>query len=259
MADENTTPETTAVAPIKKELPTLQELNYDVEKAFEKDQFNLLVNQPPPKSWVKIHPMLKTEYLPIDRVEHLLTRIFQDWSVEVLREGALFQSVYCAVRLHVTHPVTGKAMFFDGVGAVPVQVDKGKSASDLSAIKSAAIQMALPAAKTYALKDSAEHIGKLFGKDLNRASAIDFAMSYTKPEEKTPEEALDATYEETTSENIPKAVVEGIRVAGTKKEAHGFWVANPDLQQFPELQELIKKRYAEIDLLILQEKNKATQ
>lgn len=167
--------------PAKKELPKLDELNHDIEQAFKNDQLNLLLNQDVPAKWVKDHPFAKNvKYLPIEKVEFLLTRIFQEWKVEIVSEGSLFQSVYCKVRLHYKNPVTGEWQFHDGVGAVDVQTEKGASAADLSKIVNGAIMKGLPAAKSYAIKDAAEHLGKLFGRDLNRKDTIDFSPAYAK-------------------------------------------------------------------------------
>ncbi len=171
-----------------KELPTLTDLHHDLEVAYKNDKLNLLLNQPCPAKWIKAHPTVKkkirnpdgqeisvpAEYLPIDKVEYLLTRIFQVWKVEILREGQMFNSVYVTVRLHYINPVTGEWEFHDGIGAVGVQTDAGKSASDLGAIKQAAIMMALPAAESYAVKDAAEKLGTIFGSNLNRKDAIGF-------------------------------------------------------------------------------------
>jgi hypothetical protein len=129
------------------QLPTLADLHHDVQAAFKNDQLNLLLNQPPHKSWMKKHPMTKGDYLPIDKVEFMLTRIFQQWRVEVISYAQLFQSVSVHIRLHYLNPVTGVWQYHDGLGACPVQTDAGKNASDLAAIKAAAVQMALPAAK----------------------------------------------------------------------------------------------------------------
>jgi hypothetical protein len=87
--------------------------------------------------------------------------------------------VYATVRLHYLDPITGEWGYHDGTGAMPVQTDKGKSASDLAAIKSSAIQMALPAAVSYAIKDAAEHLGVLFGRDLNRKDTIAYQGAYS--------------------------------------------------------------------------------
>lgn len=166
----------------KKQLPSLQELTLDVDASFKNDQFNLLLNQPPVKAWVKDHPFAKNvRYIPIDKIEHLLTRIFQQWKVEVISFQALFNSVTCHVRLHYLNPVNGSWSFSDGLGAVGVQTDKGANASDLNAIKQDAVMKALPAAKSYAIKDAAEHLGVLFGRDLNRKDTIAFNTTITKP------------------------------------------------------------------------------
>lgn len=156
-------------------LPTLAELNMSPQIAFQNDQFNALLNKPPVENFIKDHPFAKgVRYLPIDKVEFLLTKIFQQWRIEVMREGQLFNSVYVAVRLHYLHPLTGEWLYHDGLGAVGVQTDKGEAASNLGAIKQDAIMKALPAAESYAIKDAAEKLGELFGKNLNRKDTIQF-------------------------------------------------------------------------------------
>lgn len=165
----------------KSKLPTLQELHHDELTAFKNDQFNLLLNQPVPEAWVKEHPFAKNvKYLPIDKVEFLLTRIFQNWKVEVISYSALFNSVSVHIRLHLLHPLTGEWFYHDGLGAVGVQTDKGASASDISAIKQDAIMKALPAAESYAIKDAAEKLGIFFGKNLNRKDTVGFSGAYSK-------------------------------------------------------------------------------
>lgn len=181
----------------KNNLPTLAELHGDPQKAFKNDQFKSLLNQPPHASWLKKHPMAKaknaqgqtvpSEYMPIDKVEFMLDRIFQEWKIEVLAVSVLFQSIGVTVRLHYLNPVTGEWSFHDGVGAKSVQVNSGASAADLGQIKDAAVQMALPSAKSYAIKDAAEHLGSLFGRDLNRRDTVLFAGAYGEHEEAVPE------------------------------------------------------------------------
>jgi len=174
-------------------LPTLAELHHDVNAAFKNDKLNLLLNQPPHAAWVKKHPMTKTDYIPIDKIEFLLTRIFQEWHVEIKQVQQLFQSVVTTVRLHVKNPLTGEWFYQDGVGAAPIQTDAGKSAADLGAIKSNAVQIAAPSSESYAVKDAAEKLGNLFGKDLNRKDTVLFSGAYSgetpvngTPKTKTP-------------------------------------------------------------------------
>lgn len=172
----------------EKQLPTLKDLHHDESVAFKNDQLNLLLNQPTPEKWIKDHPFAKNvKYIPIDKVEFLLTRIFQEWKVEIISYSALFNSVSCHIRLHYKNPIRGEWSFHDGVGAVGVQTDAGKSAADLGAIKQDAVMKALPAAESYAIKDAAEKLGILFGKNLNRKDTIGFAGAYSK-DEKAPAE-----------------------------------------------------------------------
>jgi len=134
-----------------------------------------VVNQAPPKDYVLNHPLQAgVKYIPISVVETMLTKVFRHWYVEVLREGQLLNSIFVTVRLHFLHPITKEWEHHDGVGAVAIQVDKGKNASDLGAIKSNAIKLALPSAKSYAIKDAAEHIGRAFGRDINRKDIMPF-------------------------------------------------------------------------------------
>jgi hypothetical protein len=143
------------------------------------DDFLAVVNMEPPQQFVKPHPMVSgVTYLPIDKVEMMLTKVFQLWRVEILREGQMLNSIFVTVRLHYKHPITNDLMFQDGTGAAPIQTDKGKSAADLAAIKNDAIMKALPAAESYAVKDAAEKIGRVFGRDLNRKDTLGFTPSY---------------------------------------------------------------------------------
>ncbi len=163
-------------------LPTLEELTQDVGIAFKNDQLNMLLNQNPPDKWLKQHPYINVKddsgktiplsFLPIEKVEFLLTKIFQRWSVEIVGSGSIFNSVYVHVRLKVENPLDGTFIVQDGIGASAVQTDKGESAADLSKIKSGAVMMALPAAESYAIKDAAEKLGRIFGKDLNRNNVV---------------------------------------------------------------------------------------
>lgn len=159
-------------------LPTLAELYSDnIEVAFKKDQLNLLANTEPKQDWVKTNTYANNaKYIPIGIVETLLQKLFKEFKVEVLREGVMFNSVYVTVRLHYLHPVSNEWSYHDGVGAVQLQTKKGFSPAELQNINNNAVMMALPMAKSYALKDAAEHIGKIFGRDLNRKDVLEYTM-----------------------------------------------------------------------------------
>lgn len=184
---------------VKKELPKLEELHYDITVAYKNDSFKLLLNQPPVATWVKKNPFVKdkdgnnADYLPINKVEYLLDRIFQEWRVEIKNVQQVFNSVVTTIRLHYKNPTTGEWQYHDGVGACQVQTKAGASPAELDKINNNAVQMAAPASKSYAIKDAAEHLGSLFGRDLNRKDLLPFAGSYAAAVDKN--EALKAAAE----------------------------------------------------------------
>lgn len=169
----------------QRHIPTMAEiakLHHDPQAAFKNDKLLILLNQPPHESYIKKHPIFKVKddngkdvaarYVPIDKVEFLLTYIFGQWYPEILREGYMFNSVYVVVRLHYRHPITGEWLYVDGIGVKELQLDSGAKASDLSAIKGTAVVIALPIAKSAAIKDAADHIGNIFGGNLNRRDVL---------------------------------------------------------------------------------------
>ena len=76
----------------ERNLPTLADLTSDVEAYAKQDKLNYLLNQPVPEKWIKKHPIIKREildekglkrrvpyeYIPIDKEEFLLRRIFKN-------------------------------------------------------------------------------------------------------------------------------------------------------------------------------------
>ena len=163
-------------------LPTIEDLYaMNVPESDDVNTLNVLLDKPPLAAWVKQHPYIKKDiqteqgtvkvgidYLPIGRVEWLLKRVFKRYRIEVLREGTMFNGVYCTVRIHYWHPILGAWEYHDGVGAQQLQTKQGSSPADMANINQGAISMALGIAKTLAIKDACDHFGRLFGSDLNR-------------------------------------------------------------------------------------------
>ena len=168
-----------------KALVKIEDLYSEKIELAQENQLNILLNQPPKKEWLKPHPIAKKViyengekksvpcvYIPIERTEWMLTNIFIKWRVEVKDYKLIGNSVGVDVRLHYLSPISNEWDYQDGLGACPLQTDAGQGAIDFMKLKSSAVQIALPAAESYAVKDAAEKIGKLFGKDLNRADEI---------------------------------------------------------------------------------------
>ena len=156
-------------------LPKIQELYGDVAMQQKQNDLQILLNQEPHKQWIKQHPFVKNlKYIPIERIEWLLTRIFIKWRVEVKQTQIMANSVVITVRLHYLDVISNEWDWQEGIGAAPIQTDKDAAATDFSRVKTDAVMKAAPAAESYAVKDAAEKIGKLFGKDLNRADGITY-------------------------------------------------------------------------------------
>lgn len=156
-------------------LPTLAELTGDIELAYKNDALNALLNAQPPKAWVKEHPYIKGyKYLPIDKIELLLRKIFKEYRIEITGQGTAFNGVWVTVRVHFKSPLTGQWSFHDGIGAAQLQTAKGTSPADLANINNGALSMAFPIAKTVAIKDGCDHFGSLFGANLNRKDIVEF-------------------------------------------------------------------------------------
>jgi hypothetical protein len=156
-------------------VPTLQDLITETEDTIKQNALMVILNQQPPATWLAEHPMIRGyKYIPIERVEWLLSRIFGKWWVEIKETAILANSVVVTVRLWVVNPLTGEHQFQDGIGAAPVQTDKGAGASDWNAVKSDGVQKAAPSAESYAIKDAAEKFGKIFGKDVSRKMNLDY-------------------------------------------------------------------------------------
>ncbi len=160
-----------------------KDLYSDLAVIRKQEELTAALNQEPPKEWVKEHPFIKGyKYLPIERVEYLLKSLFKNnYKIEVIKTGMLLNCVEVTVRIHYKDPLTGEWMFHDGVGASEVQTkkDSGHLQMDMSNINKGAIVMALPNAKSVAIKDAADHLGKLFGSDLNRKDLISYGIDLT--------------------------------------------------------------------------------
>lgn len=177
MSEQSITTQQNQVA-IKPPSDLLAQLYDDsVEMLGRIESLNFILNQPPKQEWVKEHPFITGwKYIPIERVESLLRKIFKKTKIEILREGTSFNGVYVVVRVWYFDPASNEMSFHDGIGAMQLQTKKGTSPADLSNINNGAISMAFPIAKSLAVKDATDHLGKLFGADLNRKDIINASM-----------------------------------------------------------------------------------
>ena len=161
----------------------------------------------PPARWIKEHPMVKVkvkdangntisvpmQYIPVDKQRLLGKRLFGMVQIEIRSTVQMFNSVCVTVRLHYKHPITGEALYMDGVGATGVQTDAGAVASDMSKIKLDGVMKAAPAAAAYAEKNAYDKLGRLFGGELQK-DAVQFTENMSM--------YADAAYNNPTIDDI---------------------------------------------------------
>lgn len=105
--------------------------------------------------------------------------------------------------------------------------DSGPVKPDFSNISRGAVEIAVPIAKTQAIKDASHHLGKLFGRDLNRKDVGTFVNKYQ--DDKSWSDIMNDY--ELISEKIPEN--ERIHIEGA--------IARRDTTVKPKIIEFIKK------------------
>lgn len=168
-------------------LPDLAALHEADESFLAKhDKLMQLLNAPVHASWKKQHDTVtvkdgrggksKLEYIPIDKIRFLLTRIFGlYWKAEIVSYTVMFNSVAVHSRLHYCIPGTSVWLSKDGAGAVAVQLNAGAPAGQLAEIKADGVMKAFPSAFSYSLSNAAEQLGTVLGAGLNKPDYMDFA------------------------------------------------------------------------------------
>jgi hypothetical protein len=184
-------------------LPTLKEIIDGQVTVDEKYRgINVLLNQPPPAQWIRKNTFAgNSEYLPIDKIEYLLTSIYNDWFIKIKNVQLIGNSVEVTLTLFVK-PIIDELqneinnsegqeridllkikytrkredwyLCQDGTGAAAIQVDAGEKASAFDKIKAYGVAIASPKAESIAISDAADKLGRIFGKDLNRSGLVDY-------------------------------------------------------------------------------------
>lgn len=160
----------------------IQQLYKNPEMLIDRDKLVVFLNQEPPQEWVKVHPYIKNhKYLPIEKVEFLLKRFFKVYSIEVKEYKQILNSITVEVRVHFLDPISNDMVYHDGLGACELQTakDTGPLKLDASNINLGAVPMALGIAKSVAVKDACDHIGNIFGANLNRKDSLPVSPDQT--------------------------------------------------------------------------------
>lgn len=152
-------------------------------------EFQRQLNREPDPREFDTTPDGKARTLPISFVEMTLDEIFFGlWSTENYKWSAITNEVQGSLELVVTHPVTGQTIRRTGAASIVITVDSlseaekngmTKQARNLYALnpenkKPNALDLGFPKLKAECLKNAAQSLGKIFGRDINRKKADEF-------------------------------------------------------------------------------------
>lgn len=154
-------------------LPTIKELeSMELSEKEKLNGLNVLLNQSPPSKWLKKQDGVW--HLPIDKVKYLLTKIFVEWNYDIKDVQIIANSVSVIITLRYVNPITGKYNHFDGIGAAPMNTKSGASAMEWDKIIHNSVHKCVGAAASFAVKNAAKNIGRIFGSDLMTDDKISY-------------------------------------------------------------------------------------
>lgn len=157
-----------------KKLPTIKELeSLELSDSEKSNTLIALLNCEPPKKWLKIKDGIW--HLPVDKVRFLLSKIFIDWNLEIKTHAVIANSVSVVVTLHYQCPLTKKWKKTDGIGAAPINTKKGAGALDFNQIVHDSVHKCVGAAESFALKNAAKKLGRIFGAEIMTDDKVDYS------------------------------------------------------------------------------------
>lgn len=174
---------TELASPIKQEFAGRER-----EKLLLQDFIRRLNAEPNPTEFDKT-PDGKANTLPISFVEMTLDELFLGrWETRKFKWAGIANEVQGSITLVLTHPVTGKKFTRVGAASIVITVDSldektreamSKQDRNLYALnpenkKPNALDLGFPKLKAECLKNAAQSLGKIFGRDINRKKKDSF-------------------------------------------------------------------------------------
>lgn len=202
-----------------------------------------LNREPDPKEFDET-PDGKARTLPISFVEMTLDELFFGlWQTTDFHWSAIANEVQGSITLVLTHPVTGQQISRIGAASIIITVDSltkeerdamSKQERNLHALnpenkKPNALDLGFPKLKAECLKNAAQSLGKVFGRDINRKKVDSF-----KPKLKAmPDDVLEAAIKRVEGGDltvIPLAEANSIMTEEQKALLRGAAPENKRLQ-----------------------------
>lgn len=151
----------------------------DVTLLQKTEQFTTILNRDPKPESLDNTPDGKAKTVTISHIEMTLDEMFfGQWSTENFKWSAISNEVQGSLELTVINPITGREIKRIGAASIIIQVDKtpdgltqtqrNEWALNPSNKKSNSMDLGFPKLKAECLKNAAQSLGKIFGRDLNR-------------------------------------------------------------------------------------------
>jgi len=168
----------------------------EVQKQLDRDKlllqlqdFHAKLNRDPDVTELERTPDGKAKTLPISFVEMNLDELFLgQWGTEQFTSKVIANEVCGELVLWVIHPITKLKITREGAAAIIIQVDKAPEnikgqernewALDPRNKKSNALDLGYPKLKAECVKNAAQSLGKIFGRDLNRKKSDVYQPHY---------------------------------------------------------------------------------
>jgi hypothetical protein len=194
-------------------------MNYPIEKSHMDglQKFQARLNTEPDPMAVEATPDRKAQTVVISHIEMTLDELFfGQWSTSNFTWSHIANEVQGSLELMVIHPVSGHRLTRIGAASIVITVDKVPDAikdnpqeRNMWALNTAnkkanALDLAFPKLKAECLKNAAQSLGKVFGRDINRKNRDAY-----KPFKITPEDTGLKALPESAMVKLTQAINEG--------------------------------------------------
>jgi len=173
----------------------------DYKKLEALQKFMQRLNSEPPAESIDKTADGKARTVTISHVEMTLDELyFGLWETVNFTTEQLLNEVVGHLELVVTHPITGEKIHRTGAGAVVITQQRDTPVADFLQYKQKnALDLTYPKLKAECLKNAAQSLGKIFGRDLNRRNADQFKPILSS-------EALQKKLAEITTNELPSGL-----------------------------------------------------
>jgi len=142
----------------------------DTSALIKIQKFTALQYKAPPQESIGSTPDGKAKTVTIAHIETTLDELyFGQWSLTDCHYQREFNEVIGSGVLTVINPITGREIKRTGFAAIQITQDKDSTLADFNSTKKKnALDLSFPKLKAEILKNAAQSLGPIFGRDLNR-------------------------------------------------------------------------------------------